>query len=77
VSHSGRAREGRLDSLAYLPLQDINVIDLDTAKPYTPAKEGKTTVIKLHPPMDVKAFLENDRAPAQPGIHFSGNAVFQ
>jgi hypothetical protein len=43
--------KARLDSLAYLPLQDIHVIDLDTAKPYTPAKEGKTTVIKLDIPI--------------------------
>ena len=43
--------KARLDSLAYLPLQDIQVIDLDTAKPYTPAKESKTTVIKLDVPI--------------------------
>src|SRR5260370_10324842 len=43
--------KARLDSLAYLPLQDINVIDLDTAKAYTLAKEGKTTVIKLDIPI--------------------------
>ena len=30
----------RLDSLTYLPLQDLKVIDLDTAKPLTPAKDG-------------------------------------
>jgi hypothetical protein len=29
----------------------MQVIDLDTAKPYTPAREGKTTVIKLDVPI--------------------------
>ena len=33
-----------LDSLAYLALQDPAVIDLDTAKPLTLSKSGKTSV---------------------------------
>jgi len=41
----------RLDSLAYLPLQDLKVVDLDTAKPFTPAKEGSATVVKLDVPI--------------------------
>jgi hypothetical protein len=40
-----------LDSLAYLPLQDLNVIDLDTAKAFTPAKDGGATVVKLDVPI--------------------------
>ena len=36
--------KARLDSLGYLPLQDLKVIDLDTAKPFTPVKEGKGDV---------------------------------
>src|SRR3954468_23454806 len=37
----------KLDSLAYLPLQDLKVVDLDTAKAFTPAKEGTASVVKL------------------------------
>lgn len=33
-----------LDSLAYLPLQDLRVVDLDTARPLTPVKQGATSV---------------------------------
>jgi hypothetical protein len=41
----------RLDSLAYLPLDDLQVVDLDTAQALTPLKEGKTTVVKLEAPI--------------------------
>ncbi len=41
----------RLDSLAYLPLQDMKVVDLDTAKPFTPVKNGKASYIKLDVPI--------------------------
>ena len=41
----------KLDSLSYLPLQDLKVIDLDTAKPFTPAKDGGATVVKLAVPI--------------------------
>ena len=41
----------RLDSLAYLPLQDLKVIDLDTAKPFTPVKSRGTAMIKLELPI--------------------------
>jgi hypothetical protein len=37
----------RLDSLSYLPLRDLRVIDLDTAKPFVPVKVAANTVIKL------------------------------
>jgi hypothetical protein len=37
----------KLDSLAYLPLQDLKVVDLDTAKPFAPANG----VIKLDVPI--------------------------
>ena len=43
--------KARLDSLAYLPLQDLKVTDLDTAKAFTPAKEGGATVVKLDVPI--------------------------
>ena len=41
----------RLDSLGYLPLQDLKVIDLDTAKPFTTVKEAKGTFVKLDVPI--------------------------
>jgi hypothetical protein len=43
--------KAKLDSLAYLALQDLNVVDLDTAKPFAPAKEGGATVVKLDVPI--------------------------
>jgi len=43
--------KARLDSLAYLPLRDMKVIDLDTAKAFTPVKEGTATVVKLEVPI--------------------------
>jgi hypothetical protein len=44
----GRAR---LDSLSYLPLQDLKVIDLDTARPLEALKEAKGTFVKLEVPI--------------------------
>jgi hypothetical protein len=41
----------RLDSLAYLPLQDLKVVDLDTAKAFTPERQGGVTVVKLGVPI--------------------------
>ena len=43
--------KARLDSLAYLPLQDLKVIDLDTAKPFEPVKDGKSMAVKLEVPI--------------------------
>jgi len=43
--------KARLDSLAYLPLLDMKAIDVDTAKAFTPAKEGNATVVKLDVPI--------------------------
>jgi hypothetical protein len=40
-----------LDSLAYLPLQDLKVVDLDTAKAFTAAKERTARVVKLDVPI--------------------------
>jgi hypothetical protein len=40
-----------LDSLGYLALQDLKVIDLDTAKPLAPVKAGKATTVKLEVPI--------------------------
>jgi hypothetical protein len=40
-----------LDSLGYLPLQDLKVTDLDTAQPLTPVKAGKATTVALAVPI--------------------------
>ncbi len=46
-----KGARARLDSLGYLPLQDLRVIDLDTAKPFTPIKEARGTFVKLQVPI--------------------------
>jgi hypothetical protein len=43
--------KAKLDSLAYLTLQDLKVVDLDTAKAFAPQKEGAATVVKLDVPI--------------------------
>src|SRR6185436_6244746 len=43
--------KARLDSLAYLPLQDVKVVDLDTARPLPATKEANATVVKLDVPI--------------------------
>jgi hypothetical protein len=40
-----------LDSLSYLPLQNLKVTDLDTAKALPPAKSGATTSVALEVPI--------------------------
>jgi hypothetical protein len=40
-----------LDSLAYLALGDLRVIDLDTAKPFVPVKTASGTTVKLDVPI--------------------------
>lgn len=40
----------RLDSLGYLPLQDLNVVDLDTGKALAPVRQG-ATYVKLEVPI--------------------------
>jgi hypothetical protein len=46
-----KGERARLDSLAYLPLQDLKVIDLDTATPLTPVRDAKGTFVKLGVPI--------------------------
>lgn len=41
----------RLDSLAYLPLRDLKVFDLDTAKAFAPVKDGNIASVKLDVPI--------------------------
>jgi hypothetical protein len=43
--------KARLDSLEYLSLQDLKVVDLDTAKAFAPVKEGKAMAVKLDVPI--------------------------
>jgi len=50
-SETRKGATATLDSLAYLPLQELKVVDLDTAKPFTPAKAGSATVVKLDVPI--------------------------
>ena len=57
-SYYSKGERARLDSLSYLPLQDLKVIDLDTAKPLTPVKNAKGTFVKLEVP------ITNDRQSA-------------
>jgi hypothetical protein len=46
-----KGARARLDSLAYLPLQELKVIDLDTATVLTPVKERGATYVKLDEPI--------------------------
>src|SRR4051812_12672891 len=50
-SDSRKGDRARLDSLAYLPLQELKVTDLDTAKALTPVKDGSATFVKLDVPI--------------------------
>ena len=59
-TYSDYRKGGRatLDSLAYLPLQDATVIDLDTAKPLPMSRSGRSASVALDVP------IENDRQSA-------------
>jgi hypothetical protein len=46
-----KGEKARLDSLAYLALQDLKVIDLDTAKALTPVKDGAVMAVTLDVPI--------------------------
>jgi len=41
----------KLDALGYLALQDLHVVDLDTAKALTPQKAGAVRIVKLDVPI--------------------------
>jgi len=53
-SYSDYRKGGRasLDTLSYLPLRDLKVTDLDTAKTLPPAKSGNATNIALDVPIE-------------------------
>jgi hypothetical protein len=46
-----KGEKARLSSLEYLALQDLKVVDLDTAKVLAPVKEGSATNVKLDVPI--------------------------
>jgi hypothetical protein len=46
-----KGSRAKLDSLAYLPLDSLKVIDLDTAKAFSPKKEGAATFVALEVPI--------------------------
>ncbi len=50
-SDSRKGAVAKLDALAYLKMDDLKVIDLDTAKPFTPTKSGGAMVVKLDVPI--------------------------
>lgn len=72
--------KAKLDSLQYLSLQDMKAIDLDTAKPFVPARSGAVTTVNLEVP------IVNDRQSVHvkitgtlkdPGYHAAkGDLVF-
>jgi hypothetical protein len=53
-TYSDYRKGGRaaLDSLAYLPLQDLKVIDLDTAKPLPVQRSGRAASVALEVPIE-------------------------
>lgn len=46
-----KGARARLDSLSYLPLEDLEVLDLDTAERLTPVRERSGTYVKLGVPI--------------------------
>jgi hypothetical protein len=50
-SESRKGGTATLDALAYLPLQDLKVVDLDTARPFTLSDVGSKKVAKLDVPI--------------------------
>ena len=46
-----KGETARLDSLSYLPMHDLKVIDLDTAKPFELTKSKGATLAKLEVPI--------------------------
>lgn len=60
-------KELPLDLLTYAPLADVNVIDLDTAKPLATSKKGKATMVQLAEP------IVNDKQSAH--LKVNGNLV--
>ena len=67
-----------VDLLSYAPLDDLVVMDLDTAKPLTTAKSGKATVVKLDVPIvddRQSAHLQVNGKLTDPGYKISKDAL--
>jgi hypothetical protein len=62
-----KGASAKLDSLSYLALKDLKVIDLDTAKPLTTVGQGAQTTAKLEVP------IVNDRQSAH--LRITGTVV--
>jgi hypothetical protein len=50
-SDGRKGARARLDALAYLPLQDLTVVDLDTAERLAPERDGAATYVPLAVPI--------------------------
>ena len=75
-----KGEKARLDSLAYLQLQDLKVIDLDTAKAFTPAKDGSAMSVKLDVPITddrQSAHIRITGVLMDPGYNVEGGAFVQ
>jgi hypothetical protein len=75
-----KGSRARLDSLAYLRLDNLKVIDLDTAKVFSPKKDGNATFVTLDVPIvDDKqsAHIKITGTLNDPGYKFdNGDLVF-
>ncbi len=80
-SDGRKGEKARLDSLGYLALEDLKVVDLDTAKPLTVSKEGGAAFAKLDVPITDErqsAHLKITGTIAKSGYQLSNNElVFQ
>ena len=73
-----KGARAQLDTLAQLPLQELKVIDLDTGKQFSTAKDGAATFVKLDLPItDDKqsAHLKISGAFRDPGYKMLGDEL--
>jgi hypothetical protein len=74
-----KGARAQLDTLANLPLQELKVIDLDTGKQFSTAKDGAATFVKLELPItDDKqsAHIRITGALRDPGYKMLGDELF-
>jgi hypothetical protein len=73
--------KARLDTLSYLPLRELKVLDLDTAAEFTPTKTGTATLVKLDVPVvndKQSAHLQLTGKLSDPGYRLEGgDLVFE
>ena len=73
-----KGARAQLDTLTQLPLQDLKVIDLDTGKAFSTAKDGAATFVKLDVPIvDEKqsAHIKITGAFRDPGYKVLGDEI--